>query len=56
MPGLELAGEVVAAGAEARGFRVGDPVMAIVGGGAYAELARVDHGMAVKVPNRLSMI
>lgn len=54
--GLELAGEVVAVGAEVTGFGVGDQVMAIVGGGAYAELARVDHGMAVKVPKGLPMI
>jgi NADPH2:quinone reductase len=54
--GLELAGEVVEVGAEVTGFSVGDPVMAIVGGGAYAEFARVDHGMAVKVPNGLPMI
>lgn len=54
--GLELAGEVVEVGAEVTGFTVGDRVMAIVGGGAYAELARVDHGMAVKVPDGLSMI
>lgn len=53
--GLELAGEVVGVGAEATGFAIGDRVMAIVGGGAYAELARVDHGMAVKVPEGLSL-
>lgn len=34
--GLELAGEVVEIGAQITGFSVGDPVMAIVGGGAYA--------------------
>lgn len=54
--GLELAGEVIAVGAEVTGFNVGDTVMAIVGGGAYAELARVDHRMAVKVPNRLPLV
>ncbi len=54
--GLELAGEVIEVGAEVTGFSVGDPVMAIVGGGAYAEFARVDHGMAVKVPSGLPLV
>jgi len=35
--GLEVAGEVVAVGAEARRFRVGDRVCALTNGGAYAE-------------------
>ncbi|KHK03107.1 NAD(P)H-quinone oxidoreductase [Desulfovibrio sp. TomC] len=51
--GLELAGEIVAVGKEVTGFCPGERVMAIVGGGAYAEFARVDHGMAVHVPERL---
>ncbi len=54
LPGLEIAGEVVEPGLEATGFRVGDRVMAIVGGGAYAEYARVDHRMAMHIPDRLS--
>lgn len=28
------------------GFAVGDRVMGIVGGGAYAQYARLDYGMA----------
>jgi NADPH:quinone reductase len=48
--GLEIAGEVIAVGAEAMGFAVGDRVMGIVGGGAYAELARIDHRMAMPIP------
>src|SRR4051812_34346183 len=39
IPGLELAGEVVARGAGAERFEEGDRVMAVVGGGAQAELA-----------------
>lgn len=54
--GLELAGEVIEVGAEVTDLSVGDPVMAIVGGGAYAEFARVDHGMAVKVPSGLPLV
>ena len=39
IPGMELAGEVVALGPGAERFAVGERVMAIVGGGAQAELA-----------------
>lgn len=52
--GLEIAGEVVAVGGEVQGFAPGDRVMGIVGGGAYAEFARIDHGMAVHVPAGVS--
>jgi NADPH:quinone reductase-like Zn-dependent oxidoreductase len=54
IPGLEIAGEVVDMGTAATGFRNGDRVMAIVGGGAHAEYARVDSCMAMAVPDRLS--
>ncbi|MDH0897968.1 NAD(P)H-quinone oxidoreductase [Comamonas aquatica] len=52
--GLEMAGEVVAIGPEAQGFSIGDRVMGIVGGGAYAEYARIDAGMAMHTPDNLS--
>lgn len=51
--GLEIAGEVIAMGANVSGFALGDRVMGIVGGGAYAEIARIDHRMAVHVPQSL---
>jgi putative PIG3 family NAD(P)H quinone oxidoreductase len=54
IPGLEIAGEVVEVGTAATGFRNGDRVMAVVGGGAHAEYARVDSRMAMAVPDRLS--
>lgn len=50
IPGLELAGEVVAAGAGVERFAVGDRVMALVGGGAQAELAVVHERVALPVP------
>lgn len=53
IPGLELAGEVVAVGPEARRFSVGDRVMAVVGGGAQAELAVVHERTAMPVPDGL---
>ncbi|QIB34517.1 NAD(P)H-quinone oxidoreductase [Ancylobacter pratisalsi] len=51
--GLEVAGEVVAVGADVTGIQPGERVMGIVGGGAYAEFARVDRNMAVRIPEHL---
>jgi NADPH:quinone reductase len=50
IPGLELAGEVAAVGPDAVRFAVGDRVMAVVGGGAQAELAIVHERGAMPVP------
>src|SRR5687767_6576777 len=50
IPGLELAGEVVALGQGASRFGEGDRVMAIVGGGGQAELAVVHERAAMPVP------
>jgi putative PIG3 family NAD(P)H quinone oxidoreductase len=53
IPGLELAGEVVAAGPGAERFSEGDRVMAIVGGGGQGELALVHERAAMPVPAAL---
>jgi NADPH:quinone reductase len=53
IPGMELAGEVVALGAGAERFAVGARVMAIVGGGAQAELATVHERQLMPVPDGL---
>jgi NADPH2:quinone reductase len=53
IPGLELAGEVVATGPGATRFAVGDRVMAVVGGGAQAEFAVVHEREAIPVPSGL---
>ncbi|MBP2511605.1 NADPH2:quinone reductase [Agrobacterium tumefaciens] len=52
--GLEVAGEVMDAGNAVTGFAVGDRVMGIVGGGAYAQYARLDSGMATAIPAGMS--
>jgi putative PIG3 family NAD(P)H quinone oxidoreductase len=51
IPGLELAGEVVATGDGVHRFDVGDRVMAVVGGGAQAELTLVQERTAIPVPD-----
>jgi len=53
IPGMELAGEVAAVGPGVTSFKVGDRVMAIVGGGAQAELALVEERVAMAVPQSL---
>jgi len=53
IPGLELAGEVVARGPGADRFAEGDRVMAVVGGGGQAELCVVHERGAMPVPDRL---
>ncbi|CUA90993.1 NAD(P)H-quinone oxidoreductase [Comamonas thiooxydans] len=54
--GLEIAGTVIEAGPLVQGFSVGDRVMGIVGGGAYAEISRIDHRMAIHVPGNLDLV
>jgi NADPH:quinone reductase len=54
IPGLELAGEVVARGAGAQRFSEGDRVMGIVGGGGQAGLATVHERILVPVPEELT--
>lgn len=54
IPGLELAGEVVAVGDGVVRFSNGDRVMAVVGGGAQADLAVVHERHALPVPDAVS--
>jgi len=53
IPGLELAGEVVELGGGVTRWSVGDRVMAVVGGGAQAELAVVQERHLLAVPDGL---
>lgn len=54
--GLELSGTVDSVGSKVTRFSPGDPVMALVAGGAYAEWAVVDETNALPVPVGMSMI
>jgi len=53
IPGLELAGDVVACGRGAVRFAEGDRVMAVVGGGGQGELCAVHERGATPVPETL---
>jgi putative PIG3 family NAD(P)H quinone oxidoreductase len=50
IPGLEFAGRVAAVGDRVRAWSVGDQVMGIVGGGAYAERLAVHERQVLAVP------
>lgn len=56
IPGLELAGEIVAAGKNVSGWNVGDKICALVTGGGYAQYATVPAVQCLPVPKNLSMI
>jgi putative PIG3 family NAD(P)H quinone oxidoreductase len=53
IPGLELAGEVIAVGRRAGRFEAGDRVMSLVAGGGQAELAVVHERTAIPIPEEL---
>jgi len=55
IPGMEIAGEVVALGDGVPRFAVGDRVMAIVGGGGQAELATIHERQLMPVPDALTI-
>ena len=56
LPGLEIAGEVVALGAGAHKHKVGDKVMSLVAGGGYAQYCIAQDAQAMAVPAALSML
>jgi NADPH2:quinone reductase len=51
VPGMEVAGRVVAAGSDVRGIEVGDRVAAVSTLGGYAERAVVPAAAAMKLPD-----
>src|SRR6202043_502633 len=56
LPGLEVAGEVVAGGADAKKQKLGDKVMSLVAGGGYAQYCIAQDAQAMAVPAALSML
>jgi len=55
IPGLEIAGEVVALGEGVSRYKIGDKVMALVPGGGYAEYCTAAEACALPVPPALSL-
>lgn len=55
LPGLEVAGEVVAVGSAVRHWQPGDQVMALVNGGGYAEFVAVPAGQVLAIPTGWSL-
>src|SRR6266481_4120496 len=56
VPGLEIAGEVVALGAGVKRWKRGDKVMALVVGGGYAEYCPAHESHALPVPPGLTLV
>jgi len=50
IPGLEYAGEVESLGPQTSLWKIGDPVMGVVGGGAHAEFVCVHEREAIPAP------
>jgi len=56
LPGLEVAGEVVALGTGTLRHKLGDKVMSLVAGGGYAQYCIAQDAQAMAVPPGLSML
>ncbi len=56
IPGLEVAGEVAAAGDGVSDWKVGDPVTALVAGGGYAEYCAAPAPQCLPVPAGLTLV
>jgi NADPH:quinone reductase len=55
IPGLEIAGEVVALGSDVARWKTGDRVMALVVGGGYAQFCAAHETHALPVPPTLTL-
>ncbi|OTG98188.1 NAD(P)H-quinone oxidoreductase [Acinetobacter sp. ANC 4654] len=54
VPGLEVAGEVVAVGENVTQFKVGDKVCGLTNGGGYAEYCVVPESQTLNIPENVS--
>ena len=55
IPGLEISGTIVKTGAQINQYKPGDKVLALVGGGGYAEYCTAPIGQCLPIPKNLSM-
>jgi len=56
VPGLEVAGEVVAVGSDVNQFKVGDKVCGLTNGGGYAEYCVVPESQTLNIPENVSFV
>ncbi len=56
LPGLEVAGEIVAMGPNVEGLSIGDKVTALLPGGGYASYAIAAAPLCLPVPPGISMV
>jgi NADPH:quinone reductase len=56
IPGLEVAGRIVALGDGASGWKIGDEVCALVTGGGYAEYVNAPAAQCLPIPQGLSTV
>lgn len=55
LPGLEVAGTIVALGRGAERWAIGDQVCALMRGGGYAQFAVADAGLCLPIPDGVSL-
>jgi len=55
-PGLEVSGTIVALGDSVTSWRVGDHVVALLGGGGYADRVAVDAGLVLPLPAGVDLV
>jgi putative PIG3 family NAD(P)H quinone oxidoreductase len=56
IPGLEIAGDVVAVGGKVTRWKIGDKICALVPGGGYAEYCVTEEATALPVPKGFSYV
>jgi len=56
LPGMEIAGEIVALGPNVKGVAVGDKITSLLPGGGYAEYALAAAPLCMPIPTGLSMV
>lgn len=56
VPGLEVAGEVVAVGSDVNQFKVGDKVCGLTNGGGYAEYCVVPESQTLNISENVSFV
>ncbi|MGO9993192.1 MAG: NAD(P)H-quinone oxidoreductase [Steroidobacteraceae bacterium] len=56
IPGMEVAGEIVALGSDVAGLSIGDQITALLPGGGYAEYAVAAAPLCLPVPRGLTMV